>query len=88
MDKNKIVELENDIEEIKALLNEEPFNQNKAISIIEKHKSKDGNVALVNSPLTPNFVPYRYATDDMLRNNVIKLLEYLSWKLLNETGKA
>lgn len=87
MNINEIVELKRDIEEINDVLNEKPFNQYTAMGIIEKHKSKDEKVAVVNSPLCPNFVPYKYATDDMLKNNLNSLMKYLSLKLLNETGK-
>lgn len=87
MNVNEIAKLEKDIQDIKDVLNEKPFNQYKAVQIIEKHKSKDANVAVVNSPLNPTFVPYQYATEDMLKNNLYNLMEYLSIKLLNETGK-
>ncbi len=88
MNINEIAELKKDIEEIKDVLNEKPFNQNKAMDIIDKHKIKDENVALVNSPLNPNFVPYQYATEDMLKNNLQCLMNYLSCKLLAETDKG
>lgn len=88
MNINEIAELKKDIEEIKEVLNEKPFNQNKAIDIIDKHKIKDEKVAIVNSPLNPNFVPYQYATEDMLKNNLQCLIEYLSCKLLSEIGKG
>lgn len=58
MDIDKILELKKDIEEIKDLLNKKTFDCNEAIRIIEKNKIKDMNIALVNSPLTPYFVPY------------------------------
>ena len=58
------------------------------MDIIDKHKIKDENVALANSPLNPNFVPYQYATEDMLKNNLQGLMDYLSCKLLYETGKG
>lgn len=88
MNVKEIAELEKDIQDIKDVLNEKPFNQYKAMQIIEKHKSKDEKVAVVNSPLNPNFVPYQYATDEMLKNNLNSLIEYLTYKLLIETGKG
>lgn len=88
MNQAKIIELKNDIKEIENLLNTEPFDMDKGISILEKHKKKDVNVAAVNSPLTPNFVPYRYATDEMLKNNLFHLMEYLSSQLAIESAKV
>lgn len=88
MDKLKITEMEKDIEEMRELVNTEPFNQNKAKNFIEKYKGKDANVALVNSPINPNFVLYQNATDTMLKNAIIWLMNYLTLKLLKETDKG
>lgn len=85
MNITEIAELEKDIIEIKNLLNKETFNRSEAISLIEKHKIKDLNIALVNSPLMPNFVPYQCATEDMLKRNLYSLMEYLSIKLLKSS---
>lgn len=83
----KILNLSKDINEILELLNNPYFDRNKAQDIIIKHNLNNEKVALVNSPLNPTYVRFEHSTDDMMKNNIVLILEILKADLSEELAK-
>lgn len=85
----ELIQLATDINEIQETLNRVkkgyPLDRKKAEDTIRKHNLTDPIVAVFNSPMRPDFVPFQQATDQMLINNLNTILRYLSAKL---TGKS
>ena len=62
-----------------------PLNREKAEQIIRKHNSSDVLVAVMNSPLSPGFVTFEQATDQMLAQNLSNIQKILGAKLMGKS---
>lgn len=83
----KILNLSKDINEIVELLKNPYFDRNKAQEIIKKHNLSNEKVAAFNSPLNPTYVRFEHSTDDMMKNNIVFILEILKAELAEELSK-
>lgn len=88
MNTDKILEIEKDIKEIEEVLNPNIiFNRVKAENIIRKHNIKDEVVSLYNSPINPDYITFKNAIDEMVKNNLISIRNILIGRLLHESSK-
>ena len=84
---NKI-KISHDIQEITDVLNNPcGFDRKKAEEIIKKHNISNAKIAAMNSPLSPNYIRFEYATNDMVANNLVGILSILKLELVQETKK-
>lgn len=78
-----------DVLEIQIVLNPYqqgmPLDRKKAEQIIRKHNCSDVYVAAMNSPLSPGFVTFEQATDQMLAQNLKNIQTILSAKLMGKS---
>ena len=79
----EIIKINNDIEEIKNLLNN--FDRSKSIETIKKHNATNLNISVINSPFNPGFVTFENATDDMIKNNLLIILNILQTEYTDKT---
>lgn len=83
----KLLNLTKDINEILEVLVNVTFDRNKAENIIVKHNSTNEKVNLINSPLNPGFVRFEESTEDMIKNNLLVILEILKAEYAEEMAK-
>lgn len=61
------------------------FDRKKGIALIEKHKSKDIVLAMINSPSNKSFILYENADNELIYNVLCEINVYLSCKeIINE----
>lgn len=78
----KCKQISDDIKEINKILDN--FDRDKAEQIIKKHTLTDETVAVINSPLSPNFIPFNQAPDYMVKDNLIIIRQVLLDNLAKE----
>ena len=79
------IKISKDIQEITDVLNNPcGFDREKAEEIIKKHNTSNAKVAVMNSPLSPNYVRFEHATNDMVANNLVGILNILKLELVQE----
>lgn len=80
----KCANIISDINEIDGVLSAIYFDRQKAEDIIRKHSTSDKTVAAINSPLSPGYITFDRATDDMVKNNLLIIRQVLMGNLTNE----
>lgn len=85
----EIIKTNADVFEIQSVLipyqNGMPLDRKKAEQIIRKHNSSDVHVGMMNSPLSPGFVTFEQATDQMLAQNLSNIQTILGAKLAGKS---
>lgn len=91
MDKSDVKKLKLliDINEIKSLLyNSFPFDRQKAEDVIRKHNVSNLKVSAMNSPYNYDYIRFEQATDEMIKYNLINIIEILETEYYEETTKS
>lgn len=85
----EITKTTTDVCEIQSVLipyqNGMPLDRKKAEQIIRKHNYSDVHVAKMNSPLSPGFITFNQATDQMLAQGLSNIQTILSAKLAGKS---
>lgn len=88
MNQQKIIQIQKDIMDIQKEINRVEsglgLDRNMAIALISKHNASDTIVDTYNSPLNKNYIPFDYADNRALYNNLKQIQDYLKVKLLKE----
>ncbi len=88
MDIRKILSILNDLKEIDNLLSiQKPFDRAKAEATIVKHTQTNKKVAILNTPLSPNYVLFSEASDESVKSNLLEIKKILEIDLINEKNK-